>query len=176
VDMPTLRIVGPPDDLPIVVEQSRQFLQESRFSVMEQPLELVPLEPGATWQNERYEIRTIRSLHPVTGVCGRLLDKQSGSVIAFSGDTGPNEHLPDLARGADLLIHEASMSPDSVPDERWGHSRSTDAARVATEANVKQLLLVHASAHHRALSLQAAQAIFPNTRFATMGETLVFSG
>ena len=171
-----LTIIGPPDDLPIVVERALSFLQAERYEVMQQELNLIPLEPGQTWQSERYEIQTVRALHPVTAVCGRLTDKQSGAVIAFSGDTSPNEELTRLAQGADLLIHEASLSPDGKLDDRWGHSRSIDAAQTALEANVKSLRLVHASARHRQESLQAAQAIFPNTQLAAQGETLTWAG
>jgi ribonuclease Z len=171
-----LTIIGPPDDLPIVVERSLSFLQAERFEVMQQELNLVPLEPGATWENERYQIQTVRALHPVTAVCGRLTDKQTGAVIAFTGDTSPNQALKTLAQGADLLIHEASISPDGKLDDRWGHSRSIDAAQTALEANAKSLRLVHASARHREASLQAAQAIFPNTQLAAQGETLTWAG
>ncbi len=172
--MAPLRIVGPPDDLPIVVELARQFLQEARFSALQPALELVPLEPGATWETERYEIQTVRALHPVTGVCGRLTDKKTGVVIAFSGDTAPNAAFAPLARGADLLIHEASLSPSGKLDERYGHSRASDAAQTALEAQAKTLRLVHVGGSHREASDQAAQAIFPATKLAAMGETLTW--
>ncbi len=168
-----LRIVGPPDDLPTVADLAQKFLQCERFDGLRQDLELEPLEPGHTWESEGYEIQTIRALHPVTGVCGRLTDKRSGAVIAFSGDTSPHPDLANLARGADLLIHEASIAPTGNLDARWGHSRAEDAARIALEANVKSLRLVHAGAGHRAASLVAAQAVFPATELAAMGETLI---
>lgn len=168
-----LRLVGPPDDLPIVADLAQKFLQIERFDGLQQELELEPLEPGRTWQTDRYEIQTVRALHPVTGVCGRLTDKRSGAVIAFSGDTSPHPDLPNLARGADILIHEASIAPTGNLDPRWGHSRATDAAQIALEANVKALRLVHAGAGHRAASLAAAQAVFPVTELAAMGEKLI---
>lgn len=169
-----LTIVGPPDDLPIVVERAQSFLQTARFEALQQDLELVPLEPGRAWQNDRYEIQTVLALHPVTGVCGRLTDKQTGAVIAFSGDTAPNAELSNLARGADLLIHEASLSPTGKADERFGHSRASDAAQTALAAKVKTLRLVHVGGAHREASLKAAQAIFSDTQLAAMGETLTW--
>lgn len=169
-----LTIIGPPDDLPIVVERAQAFLQTARFEALQQDLELVPLEPGAAWQNDRYEIQTVRALHPVTGVCGRLTDKKTGAVIAFSGDTAPNVELSNLARGADLLIHEASLSPAGKADERFGHSRAADAARTALEAKVRVLRLVHVGGAHREASLKAAQEIFSHTQLAAMGETLTW--
>lgn len=169
-----LQIVGPADDLPIVTELSCQFLQTARFPELEVPTQLHPLEPGSTYETDAFRIETIRALHPVTGFCGRFTDKQTSTVIAFSGDTGPNPALVELARDADLLIHEASIAPD-VPDERLrgDHSRATDAARIARDGGVSQLRLIHI-ANHREASLAAAQEIFPNTALANEGETITW--
>ena len=172
--LPPLRIVGPPDDLPVVVERSRHFLQAERFPEVWQPPDLHPLEPGDTFETDAFRVDTVRALHPVTGVCGRFTDRRTGAVFAFSGDTGPNPDLPALARDADLLIHEASLAPEvTEPDPRWGHSRASDAARTAREAGVKRLRLIHIPARHREASLAAARAIFPETVLAAEGETLV---
>lgn len=171
--LPPLTIVGPPDDLPIVVEKSRQFLQVERFPNIWPQLQLHPLEPGHPYETDAFRIDTIRALHPVTGVCGRLLIKDSGTVIAFSGDTAPNAELVELARDADLLIHEASLPSDAPNDGAWGHSRAIDAAHTAREAGVKQLRLVHLGGHREA-SIEAARAIFPESALATEGETLLF--
>jgi len=169
---PPLRIVGPPDDLPVVVELSRQFLQAERFPPAWSPVELHPLEPGATYETNAFRIDTVRALHPVTAVCGRFTDKATGVAIAFSGDTAPNEALVELARGADLLIHEASISPHAADEHMSGdHSRSIDAARIARDAGVKRLRLVHLG-NHREASLEAARNIFPETTLADEGETL----
>jgi ribonuclease Z len=167
---PPLEIVGPPDDLPVVVDLARRFLQVERFPVVWPEVTLRPLEPGETYGSERYEVKTIRALHPVTGISGRLTDRRTGAVIAFSGDTAPNPALVDLARGARLLIHEASVGPD-VPDGslRGDHSRATDAARVARDAGVTALRLIHVPARHRAASVAAAKAIFPATAMAVEG-------
>lgn len=171
--LPALNIVGPPDDLPIVVANSRQFLQAERFPNIWPAVQLHPLEPGNTYETDEFRIETIRSLHPVTGFCGRFEDKSSGIVIAFSGDTAPNAALTELARDADLLIHEASLSPEAPEDSglKSGHSRAIDAARVAREAGVKQLRLIHIAGHHEA-SLASARTIFANTALASEGETL----
>lgn len=62
--------------------------------------------------------------------------KRSGGVVVYSSDTGPCEALVRLARGADLLIHEATG-----PEE--GHSTAAQAGIVARQAQVKRLVLVH---------------------------------
>jgi len=174
---PPIRIIGPEDDLPIVVELTKKFLQAERFPEVWPAIDLKPLKPGFSFQTEAWSIQTIKAIHAVTGMCGKFTDAKSGVVIAFSGDTSPNAKLAILAKGADLLIHEASV-PSSTPDDRlWdGHSRATDAARTAKEAGVKQLVLIHLTADQREKSLKAAKAIFENTVVAKEGETITLKG
>jgi ribonuclease Z len=176
-ERPPLKIVGPADDLPVVTELARQFLQAGRFPSVWPPLTLHPLVPGESYETERFRIDTVRALHPVTGLCGRFTDRATGVAIAFSGDTGPNAELAALARGADLLIHEASVRPEVTDDAlRPDHSRAADAARTALRAGVKRLALLHIHGGHHEASLAAARAVFPATELARQGETLRFGG
>jgi ribonuclease Z len=67
---------------------------------------------------------------------GLRIAAEGGGVLAYSGDTAYDPAIVRLARGADLLVHEAT-------DESPMHSRVEDAARVALEAGVGRLVLVH---------------------------------
>ena len=67
---------------------------------------------------------------------GVRIESDGGGVLAYSGDTAYDQAIVRLARGADLLVHEAT-------DESPMHSRVEDAARVAREAAVGALVLVH---------------------------------
>jgi len=63
--------------------------------------------------------------------------------IVYSGDTRPSQGVVDLARGADLLIHEATAA-ESLGQKTGGvHSTAREAGRVAAQAGVKALALVH---------------------------------
>ena len=73
--------------------------------------------------------------HSVPSV-GLRIESDGGGVLTYSGDTAYDEVIVRLARGADLLVHEAT-------DESPMHSRVEDAARVAREAAVGTLVLVH---------------------------------
>lgn len=64
-----------------------------------------------------------------------------GSVIAYSGDSAYCEALVELAEGADLFLCEAGASQH--PPEGAVHCTPEDAARLATTAGVKRLLLTH---------------------------------
>jgi ribonuclease Z len=172
-ERPPLKIVGPPSDLETVVRLSREFLQAARFPDVWQEPELFPLPPGETLETDGFRLDTRRSLHGVEGSCGRFTDRATGRVVAFTGDTGPNPSLVELAWRADLLIHEASLSPETPDHKAVVHSRASDAARVAVEAEAVRLRLVHLGADHRQRSLEVARQLFPATELAAEGETLV---
>jgi len=92
-----------------------------------------------------------------------------GRKIIYSSDTRPSDKIAYLARGADVLIHEATLSDDLLDKaEEEGHSTASGAAKVALRANVKMLILTHISARYsdpRKL-LEEARRIFPNTHLA----------
>ncbi len=70
---------------------------------------------------------------------------ESGGIsVVFSGDTTYSPGLVEAAQGADLLIHEA-LATDEKHEMAVSrlHSTSGDAARVALQASVGQLILTH---------------------------------
>jgi ribonuclease Z len=92
-----------------------------------------------------------------------------GARFAYCTDTGPGGGAVRLARGADLLVHEATYSEDMAGESAArGHSTAADAARVAAEANVRQLLITHFSPRYDDVGplLAEARAIFPQTAAA----------
>ncbi|HYI11786.1 MAG TPA: ribonuclease Z [Thermoanaerobaculia bacterium] len=89
-----------------------------------------------------------------------------GRRIAYCTDTRPCAAAVELARGADVLIHESTYAGDmrTEADERK-HSTAAGAARIAAEAGVGRLILTHFSSRYRDVIplLEEARAIFPNT-------------
>jgi ribonuclease Z len=113
-------------------------------------------------------------------VDGRTIDpaalvgpSRAGRSVVYAGDTRPCERVVEMARDADLLIHEATF----VDDERDRavetlHSTAAEAARIALEAQVRQLVLTHVSARHADQPdhlRDEAVAIFPGARVAHDG-------
>ena len=69
-----------------------------------------------------------------------------GRTIVYSGDTSPNTELKKLARGADILVHEATFLDEMTQRaEQDGHSTAYQAANLAKEAEVDLLILTHIS-------------------------------
>jgi len=72
-----------------------------------------------------------------------------GVSVVYTGDTRYCESVVELARGADLLIHEATFGSDLAEKAREeGHSTAEDAAKVAKLSGVKKLILTHISSRY----------------------------
>lgn len=61
----------------------------------------------------------------------------------------PNQRIYDFCRGADVLVHDATYTPEEYIDRvGWGHSHYLFTLRVAAEAGVKRLILFHHDPTH----------------------------
>lgn len=96
-----------------------------------------------------------------------------GRRVVLSGDTAPSAAVRRLAKGADLLVHEATFSEeDRVRARETRHSTARQAAEVARDAGVKELVLTHLSARYSREApelLKEAQEVFPACRIARDG-------
>ncbi|MFC0188353.1 ribonuclease Z [Fictibacillus aquaticus] len=96
---------------------------------------------------------------------------EKGKTAAILGDTSPCEAAVELAKDADVLVHESTFSSQLKDHaEKFGHSTAMHAAHTARDANAKMLILTHISArYHKEESqilLDEAQPIFRNTYIA----------
>lgn len=92
-----------------------------------------------------------------------------GRRIAYCTDTRPCASAVELARDADVLIHEATYGEEMAAEaDARLHATAAGAARVAAAANVKRLILTHFSSRYRDVGplVEEARAIFPSTEAA----------
>lgn len=92
--------------------------------------------------------------------------------FAYCTDTRYDRRLIPMIRGVDLLYHEATFA-DELREEahKRGHSTAREAAMIASEAKVKQLLIGHFSTRYKdpLVLLEEAQTVFQPTILAREG-------
>jgi ribonuclease Z len=90
---------------------------------------------------------------------------RDGRRVVLTGDTAPSTEVRAIARGADLLVHEATFTEDErARAEETLHSTAAEAAAVARDADVKLLALTHLSTRYaRRAIAEEAREVFPDT-------------
>ena len=92
-------------------------------------------------------------------------EPRRGQVFAFVMDTRVCDAAVELARGADLLVCEATfLHRDADLAEQYAHLTARQAAELAREAGVRRLVLTHLSQRYPdpAEHLAEASAVFPD--------------
>ncbi len=117
---------------------------------------------GPVMQDNNVKVTSVLVQHPpIKPALGYRFDFPDRS-IAFSGDTIALEAVAQLAKGADVLVHEAMDFPAievfvrqqiaagaagtveaAMAHMRADHTSAEDAGRIAQEAGVKTLVLSH---------------------------------
>ncbi len=90
--------------------------------------------------------------HPQGAFAYRLGRDGRSVVVATDHESDRGAHdapLVELARGANVLIHDAQYTPDEVVRlyDGWGHSTWEDAVRVALASGVDRLVLTSHDPH-----------------------------
>jgi ribonuclease BN (tRNA processing enzyme) len=165
----TVKAYGPPP----LKQMTADYIKSMRTTIdfWAEDLKMKPLEtvdvtevPGAgpVMADDNVKVTSVVVNHPpVKPALGYRFDFKDRS-IAFSGDTTPLDAVAQLAKGADVLVHEAMYVPavkayveDQVAHGRpvsvdafmahmkADHSPVEDVGRIAAEAGVKMLVLSH---------------------------------
>jgi ribonuclease BN (tRNA processing enzyme) len=155
---------GPPP----LEEMTRLFLQMNSADINtrianEGRVPLAPLvhvhelkEGGLVMEDENMRVTAALVDHPpVTPSFAYRFDARDRSIV-ISGDTAKSDNLIKLAKGADVLVHEAMYEPAidrlvaKVPNATTlkkhiieSHTTPEDCGRVAAAAGVKTLVLSH---------------------------------
>lgn len=134
-------------------------------------LEEAGIPPGPIYKK-------IKSGEAVSLADGTLLNpaaflgpRQKGRIVAILGDTRYCENSIELAKDADLLVHEATFAAgEEGMAHEYFHSTTAQAADVAIKSRAKKLCLTHISSRYDRLAskelLEEARGFFANTELA----------
>ena len=108
---------------------------------------------------------------------GRTIDGKAflppspkGRKVAIFGNTQARPQAVRVVQNADVLVYEATFAAGNEKTaERVFHSTVSDTAKLALQANVKQLYLTHISTRYteeeqHLMLEQQAQTIFPASK------------
>ncbi len=148
------------------------------------PLEFTAVDTsngGLVYENKSMEVHSVPLRHrvPTTGYVFREKQDGVGTVprsYAFLSDTTASGRAALLAKGVDLMYHEATFSDaDRHLAARTGHSTALGAAKIALKAEAGKLIIGHFSARYKDVSVLEAEArtVFEQSYIAEQGR--VFS-
>jgi phosphoribosyl 1,2-cyclic phosphodiesterase len=158
----------------IIAEQMNRIYFPVQLHDLKAKIKFVPIRDEGEMQIHEARVRYIYVNHPGFTVGYRVeykdkvlvyisdnepFDREAAAVLTnfepavierfmkIEGD--PNQRLVDFCRNADVLIHDATYTPEEYLDRvGWGHSHYLFTLKVASDANVKRLYLFHHDQNH----------------------------
>lgn len=158
----------------IIAEQMNRIYFPVQLHELKAKIKFIPVGEGDVLDIYDARVRTMYVNHPGFTVGYRL--EYKGKVLVYisdnepfdktvvdqltnferaviekftSHDGDPNHRIVEFSRDADVLIHDATYTPEEYIDRvGWGHSHYLFTLRVAAEADVKRLYLFHHDQNH----------------------------
>ncbi|PQJ77872.1 ribonuclease Z [Polaribacter porphyrae] len=153
------------------------------FTEKEKPLKLHIDNINHYEEIDRADFNNIKAGRDITLLSGEIVPNSELTLppkkplsFAFCSDTCYKPDIAPIIKDVDLLYHEATFLEDRKDlAKKTKHSTAKEAAEIAKEANVGQLIVGHYSGRYKDISLfkDEAQKIFKNSDVAEVGK--VFS-
>jgi ribonuclease Z len=120
-----------------------------------------PTQRGLLQRGEAVEVPDGRTVTP-DAVLG---PPRPGRKVVLAGDTAPSAAVLEIAREAEVLVHEATFLDEERERAReTAHSTALEAAEIARDAEVSLLALTHLSNRYFGPEVaREARTIFPDT-------------
>ncbi|MEQ1571357.1 MAG: MBL fold metallo-hydrolase [Myxococcota bacterium] len=141
-----LRLVGAPGTYAALDAQMRPPSFPVGMDAFRAALEPMEILPERELHLGPFVVRAAEMTHPNGVYCYRI--EAAGHSVVFATDVEHGDaldpRLVDLARGADLLIHDAQYTDAEYPSRRgWGHSTWEQALELADTARAGRVALFH---------------------------------
>jgi phosphoribosyl 1,2-cyclic phosphodiesterase len=129
-------------------QMAPQYFPVQTLKNMGATIDIVAIAEGEAFQVERCQVRARMNPHGRAGALAFRIEEGSRSIVYASdagyGAGGPAPEMVELYRGADVLIHDSTYTPEDK--KRYadrGYSSVEDAVGAAIAAQVKRLVLFH---------------------------------
>lgn len=158
----------------IIAEQMNHIYFPVQLHDLKAKIKFVPIRDEGEMQIHEARVRYMYVNHPGFTVGYRVeykdkvlvyisdnepFDRDAAAVLTnfepavierfMKKDGDPNQRVVEFCRNADVLIHDATYTPEEYLDRvGWGHSHYLFTLRVAADANVKRLYLFHHDQNH----------------------------
>jgi ribonuclease BN (tRNA processing enzyme) len=134
--LPPLPVVTPPG----LFDRINKLEDNNGVRDMLASFEMREVEPGDGFELGPFRLQTRLLPHWVPNIGMRI--ESGGTLLCYTGDTGPSEEIVAVARDAHLLVTEASWldGPDDRPPY---HLTAKQSGEHAARAGAQRLLLSH---------------------------------
>jgi len=85
-------------------------------------------------------VTNVATIHSTIDTCALKLEAE-GKTVVYSADTAPSDKIINLAKGADLLIHECNWLDGAHPE--GVHTSPSQLADIVEAAQPKKVVLTH---------------------------------
>ncbi|MBW3590084.1 MAG: MBL fold metallo-hydrolase [Actinobacteria bacterium] len=99
-----------------------------------------PIDESSEVEVGSLSFKFARTLHPIEAYAMRITAE--GRTLVYTADSGATDSLVDFAKGADVLLAEASMHEHKSGSEEV-HMTAREAGRLAAQAGAGRLILTH---------------------------------
>jgi len=157
---------------PGVYERAGVLLSEETLQELSASFLIHEVEPGTAFDLGPFRVTTEPMAHPVPTLGVRF--EVEGRALAYTADSGPAPEVPKLARGADVLLADATWQAGTGEFPPGIHMTDREAGEAAREAEVGRLVLTHIwpSLDPNRSREQAAEAFGAEVEVAQEGMTI----
>jgi ribonuclease BN (tRNA processing enzyme) len=113
-----------------------------RPEMFENAFDLHEYAEGETFEAAGFEVTPHKVLHYDLLAFG-FRAAANGTVVGYSGDSGPSASLAEIARDADLFVCEATLLAPNPEGGTRGHLSAVEALEASEAGGAKRLLLTH---------------------------------
>ena len=144
------------------------FEEKSRRPFLPEKAEQLEIPPGP-WRRKLVDGQSIQLPDGRTVLPDQVLGPaRPGTRLVHVGDSGRTTNLQEVCQDADLLVIEATyLNEQAEMAQDFAHLTARQAAELANEVGVKNLILTHVSRRYRERDVLAeARAVFPQAEVA----------